>query len=414
MTKTAGANSFQSTNLMPETASAEPPPAPPPTRETINPKLAALFDVKPVETESPNGDTPPPPTEDKPPVEPVTEPEKPASTTDALRSKLAPDFPAVTAEPEKPAAETPTVTPEMLAAETDPKRKESLRKMGEQIDHFKRENEELRRKPAEDPDSKTVIEALRKENEELLARVERTNLLDSPKFQAEHIIPRQKAFDSLAALVKEYNSDAGTLQRAMGLQGKSKIEALDAIREELPSPMLQSRFDRLVEDIESRTATINEALRNSKQTVEEMRRQETLSREERLQQESKQWKGLLDAAHRNLLENHKLEPLQKVDRPGYEWWNQQADEILNIAEDILLKATPEKAATAAVLAGSADAFRKMWLAERAAREAGDKELAELRGAEPSLSSERPVPKVEGDPTDSSSIIAGLRSGAYKK
>lgn len=401
---------------MPELA--EPPP-PPPTRETINPKLAALFDVKPVESEeSPNGTepTPPPATEPRK-IEPVAEPVKPAeSVADALRSRLAPDFPAVTPEPEKKPDETPTVTPEMLAAETDPKRKESLRKMGEQIDAYKKQVEELQRRPAATDDAgiKTVLEQVTKERDELLGRIERVNLLESPKFQADHIIPRQKAFDSLVGLVKEYGNDAGTLQRAMGMQGKPRIEALDAIREELPSAMLQSRFDRLVEDIENRTTTINEALRNSKQTAEEMRRQETLSREERLQQESKQWKGLLDAAHRNLLENHKLEPLQKVDRPGYEWWNTQADEILSIAEDILLKATPEKAATAAVLAGSADAFRKMWLAEKAAREAGDKENAELRGAEPILSSERPVPKVDGDPTDSSSILAGLRAGAYKK
>lgn len=405
---------------MPETSLSEPPPAPPPTRETINPKLAALFDVRPVESEeSPNGTKPTdPPPAIEPKVEPVAEPAKPAEPViDALRNRLAPDFPAVTAEPEKKSEpELSTVTPEMLAAETDPKRKESLRKMGEQIDRFKKENEDLRQKaaaPVEDAGIKTLLEQVTKERDELLERMERVSLLDSPKFQADHIIPRKKAFDSLVGLVKDYGSDVGTLQRAMGMQGKTRIEALDAIREELPSAMLQSRFDRLVEDIENRTATINDALRNSKQTAEELKRQETLSREERLQQEHKQWKGLLDAAHRNLLENHKLEPLQKVDRPGYEWWNTQADEILSIAEDILLKATPEKAATAAVLAGSADAFRKMWLAERAAREAGDKELAELRGADPSLSSERPAPKIEGDPTDSSSIIAGLRAGAYK-
>lgn len=401
---------------MPETSLAEPPP--PPTRETVNPKLAALFDVKPVESEeSPNGTEPTVTQASAATVAPAPEPAKPESTTtDALRSKLAPDFPAVTAEPEKPAVETPTVTPEMLAAENDPKRRESLRKMGEQIDSYKKQVEELQRRPAATDDAgvKAVLEQVTKERDELLGRIERVNLLESPKFQAEHIIPRQKAFDTLAGLVKEYGSDVGTLQRAIGMQGKSKIEALDAIREELPSPMLQSRFDRLVEDIENRTTAINEALRNSKQTAEEMKRQDTLSREERLQQEQKQWEGLLDAAHRNLLENHKLEPLQKVDKAGYEWWNQQADEIRLIAKDILLNATPEKAATAAVLAGSADAFRKMWLAERAARGAGDKELAELRGADPSLSSERPAPKVEGDPTDSSSILAGLRAGVYKK
>lgn len=403
---------------MPETSLAEPPPAPPPTRETINPKLQALFDVTPVESgESPNGTTPTdPPPVTEPKVEPVIEPEKPP-VTDPLRNRLAPDFPAVT-EPEKnPEPEPPSVTQEMLDAEKDPRRKESLRKMGEQIDAYKKQVEELQRRPAGDDDAgvKAVLEQVTRERDDLLARVERVDLLSSPKFQAEHIIPRQKAFDQLSALVKDYSGgDIGTLHKAMGLPEKAKIEALDAIREELPSAMLQGRFDRLVEDIENRTATINEALRNSKQTAEELKRQETLSREERLQEEHKQWKGLLDAAHRNLLENHKLEPLQKVDRPGYEWWNTQADEILSIAEDILLKATPEKAATAAVLAGSADAFRKMWLAERAAREAGDKELAELKGADPSLRTERAAPTIEGDPTDSSSIIAGLRAGAYKK
>lgn len=403
---------------MPETSLAEPPPAPPPTRETINPKLAALFDVQPVESEeSPNGAEPTPPPATEPKVEPVAEPAKPASTTDALRNRLAPDFPSV-AEPEKKTEpEPPTVTPEMLAAETDPKRKESLRKMGEQMDRFKKENEELRQKtatPVEDPGIKTLLEQVMKERDELLERVERVSLLDSPKFQADHIVPRQRAFDSLAGLVKEYGSDVGTLQRAMGMQGKGRIEALDDIRAELPSDMLKSRFDRLVDDIENRTTTINEALRNSKQTAEEMRRQETLSREERLQQESKQWKGLLSATRRDLVDNLKFEPLIKIGKPGFEDWDKQADEIDEVALDVLLKATPEKSAYAAYLAAACGPFQNMWRNERAARLAVEKELAELKGADPSLSSERPAPKVEGEPTDSSSIIAGLRAGAYKK
>lgn len=408
---------------MPEPAAAiEEPSAP--VKET-NPSLAALFKTKPVapeESDIPGVDEPTPlPVSPAKEPAPAKEPEKPAEPAkDSLRSRLAPDFDAPT-EPKKSDAPTEPiieVTPEMIAAEKDPKRKASLNALGKQLSEYKRQVEELTNRTAAAPEEivsiRTRNEELTKQNEELIARVERANLLDSPRFQSDHLIPRQRSYESLAGMVKESGGDPSELQRAIAMNGKERIEALDNIREDLSSPMLQSKFDRLIEDIDQRTQTINEALRNSKKTAEEQRRQDLLTREEQLQQEAKQWEGLLAAAERNLRDNHKLEAIQPVDRPGYEWWNDQIVEIRATARDILINATPEKAATAAVLAGTADAFRKMWLAEKAARIALDEQLAERDGVQPRLRSEREKSSTTTEPTTTSTILGALNDGKYKK
>lgn len=400
---------------MPETSVAEAP------LTKISPALKSFMEIPEPEENEPEPETPAakPAVPETPPAakveEPAAEPVK-----DALRARLAPDLPTA-AEPQTPeptpAEQKPFVTQEMLDAEKDPKRRESLRKMGEQVDQYKKEAEQLRRQiatPAEDTGTKELLAKIQKERDELLEKVTRLDLTQHPQFQQQYIAPREKAFQDASQIVRDSGGDPTAVARAMGLTGKPRLDALEEIADGIENKMARGRFERAVETIDEKTREINEKLRNAKQTSEELRRQDTISREEQLQQESKQWKGLLSAAHRNLLENHKLEPLQKVDKPGYEWWNEQADEILTVAEDILLKATPEKAATAAVLAGSADAFRKMWLAEKAARIALDKEVAELRGAEPSLTRERPQPKpAAGENREVSDILADLRAGKFK-
>lgn len=400
-----------------------------PTRETINPALKALFDVEPpaeypvTTTDNKGNETvvPKPPEKKEEPAAPEKK-EEPAAPEkkpeDALKLRLAPDFAAEEKKADLPPEPPVKITDEMIEAAKTPKAQADMRKFRESYEALEKEVTTLRARPAapaENPETKTLLETVTKERDDLLARVERTNLLDSPKFQKEHLQPRQKAFDKLQGIVKEGGADPAAIQRAISMApGKLRIEALDAIREEIGSEMLKGQFDRLVEDIDSKTSDINEKLKNAKQTVEELKRNETVQTHEQRVAQQKQLEGLLGSAFDDLKDNVGLEVLHKTGKPEFAWFDDQVDEILSVARDVYLKATPEKAAVASVLAASAGPYRAMFQAEREANKALRAEIAELKGAEPTLSADRRAEKVATDGVEPDDITARLRAGFYKK
>lgn len=407
---------------MPESAIAELP------AETKAPEsLKALFQLPgdlAVAPEKPEVDPEPKPAE-KPPEKPAVEPEKPASTApsepkkDDLTARLAPDFAAVEAAPVVP------VTPDADLVELDaaieaaptPKAKADLGKFRDQLAALKTENQTLKARPtapAEDGDTKTVLEQTTKERDELLARLERYDLQASPAFQEKFMKPRQQKFDDARNIVKEAGGEADALVRAMSLTGKARMDALEEIAEAIPQQIMRGRFERLIEGIDNDTRIINEKLTNAKQAAQEEAKNETIRRHENNEKAAKEWKALLGAARSDLVENVKLETLVKMGKPEFEWWDKQVDEIDEVAEEILLKSTPQKAAVAAYLAASAGAFRSMFQAERKARLASDARVRELEGAEPTLSQDRTVTKTETDSVAPDDIVSRLRAGAYRK
>ena len=410
---------------MPESAIAEPPPA---TTAEPPKSLKALFQIPsdlagpaepepdvpgvdepvepPVPTEKPNKAEPEP--AKAPPVE---EPKK-----NDLTSRLAPDFAALEQKPETPAEPPLKITDEMIAAAKTPKAQADMRKFRESYEKLEKENAELKARPLvpEDTETKTLLEMTKKERDELLTRLERYDLQATPAFQEKYIKPRQQKFDDAYSLVRDAGGNPEALARAMSLAGKPRIEALEEIAESIPQQIMRNRFERLIEAIDADSKVINEKLANAKQAAEEEAKNAIIRRHENNEQITKELKSLLGAARSDLLEHTKLETLVKVGKPEFEWWDKQVDEIDQVAEEILLKGTPQKAAYAAYLAASAGAFRSMYQAERSARLAVEQENRELKGAEPNLTRERLAPKIEGDGVEPADIIGRLHAGAYKK
>jgi len=408
---------------MPESAIAEPPPqTAEPTAKEIH--LKSLFDIP-----SNLVDDPPETTEapDAPetPAKPKVEPEAAAATLpketkkDDLTSRLAPDFAALETAPVIPAAPDPDLAEIDAAIEQaqTAKKKADLRKFRDQLATLKTENLTLKSRPVvptDDPEIKTVLDMTTKERDEALSRLERYDLQASPAFQEKYMKPRQQKFDDAYRLVKDAGGDADALGRAMPLVGAQRIEALEEIARGIQSPMMRGRFERLIEGIESDSRVINEKLANAKQFAQEEAKNETIRRHEDNEKMAKEWVSLLGAARSDLLENIKLETLQKVNKPEFEWWDNQVDEIDAVAQEILLKSSPQKAAIAAYLAASAGPLRSMWQAERKRANALDKENRELKGADPKLGQDRIATKVEGDGVAPDDILSRLRTGAYRK
>jgi len=355
----------------------------------------------------------------KPKVEPETPPVTPAKEADDLTTRLAPDFAALETPPVVPAVpdEDLVALDAEIEAAPSAKKKADLKKLRDQLATLKTENQTLKSRPAaptDDPDIKSLLEMTTKQRDEALSRLERYDLAAHPAFQEKYLKPRQQKFDDAYNLVKEVGGNPEALRRAMLLVGEPRIEALEEIANAIPHQMMRGRFERLIEGIDADSKVINEKLANAKLAAQEEAKQETIRRHENNEKAAKEWKSLLGAARTDLVENIKLETLMKTGKPEHEWWDKQVDEIDEVAEEILLKSTPQKAAIAAYLAASAGAFRSMYQAERAARLATEKEVRELKGAEPNLNQDRRPAKVDGDATEPDAIISRLRSGAYKK
>lgn len=402
--------------------------AEPPTRETVNPALRALFDVEApaeytVSTTAENGEETVVPAAKAPakeaptPPAPAPEEKKPDVAKDDLKLRLAPDFDdkKPDAVPE-PSAELAELNQAIKDAPTE-KARIDLTKFRDKLELQEREIATLRSRPTPAPDdasTKTLLETVTKERDEALARLEKTDLMNSPKFQRDHLAPRKKSFDAAVNIVKESGADVSALGRAFNLTGKAQAEALDEIRGEITSETMRGQFDLLVRDINSKTAEINEKLADSRKAAEEMKREETVQTHEQRQKIQKQFEALLGSAITDLKDNAGLEVLRKTGKPEFAWFDDQVDEIMAVAREVYLDSTPEKAAIASVLAASAGPFRSMWQAERASNKALRQEISELKGASPTMSAERKTPKGDNGKSDVDDIMSRLHAGAYRK
>lgn len=384
--------------------------------------LKALFQIPSDLVDTPEPEVVPKVEPETPPVNPPAEPEAPPATLpddakkDDPKSRLAPDFAALVT-PEVPIEPPVKITDAMIAAAKTPKAQADMRKFRESYEKLEKEVAEFRAKPAppvEDAGTKTLLEIATRERDQLLARLERYDLQATPAFQEKYIQPRQQKFNDARALLKESGGNPDALAGALSMVGTARIDALEEIAASIPHQMMRGRFERLIEGIDADSRVINEKLANARQSAEEESRNETVRRHENNEKIAKELKSLLGAARSELMDKVGLETLKKVGKPEYEWWDKQVDKVDEVAEEILLKATPPDSAIAAYLAASAGVFRNMYQSERAARLAVEQENRELKGAEPNLNQDRRAPKVEGDGVDSADILGRLRSGVYKK
>lgn len=388
--------------------------------------LQKLLDrVLPSESGSDTGE------QDDPVVDPNAEPEKPeAEPKPATKaeekktvhvqpdpaSRLAPDLTA------KPGEEKPAVADEVdlkpLDAAIDnaksEKQKGDLGRFRELLKTTLAENATLKAKPAttEDPGQQVMIEDLRKQNHELQQRLERVDLASSPKFQREFVQPRNKMYAEAKGVLKEAGADPEALDQAIGLTGKARIDAFDAIVESIPSQTLRDRFGRLVDGVDAKNREINEALNDARKNGEQLKKQETIANHEAILRQETELKTMLQIARRDLAENAKMPVLQKTGSKDYEWWDKQVDEIDALAEHFMLRATPEMLPKIAYGAAMVDALLDMFHSERRARLASEKRLAAVEDAEPGLGEDKRKVKeeVDADADIKTAVFSRLRAG----
>lgn len=357
----------------------------------------------------------------------VQQEKKPDVVKSDIQRRLAPDFSSVvdaTKDATSDAAkeERPEFLKELDTAidtSKSQKQKVDLGKLRSKLEELHYENLTFKNKPpvaavVDDGTTKATIERLEKELADRDERLGRLDLVQKPQFQRDFIQPRNKAFNEAQAILKEYGTEPGKLQRAMTMTGKMRAEALDEIRETIGSDHMRGQFDILIRDIDRKTSEIDEQLKNHRERSEEYARQEAIDKQKNIEKTTGDLKTLLASAHRQLAEEVKLEVLQKTGKADFKWWDDQADEISQIAEEIMFKSTPEKAAIAAHLAASAGPYRSLWQAEREARLDAEKRLREYEDSDPGLGTTRTTKTSTSTAADdddiADAIIKNLRAG----
>lgn len=355
---------------------------------------------------SPNGSEP---VEVKP-EKPLEEKKPEAKTTPDPASRLAPN---VFEKKEEPAVVDEIPIPEEPPAylKTE-KAKEDHRNWRKKWVGLLAENAQLKAQkpaPVEDP---TVVEELRRQNQELLTKIERVDLMSSPKFQKEFLVPRGNMFAEAKEVLKDAGIDPETLDRVMTLTGKAKIDALDRIVSDIPSQVLRDRLGRLVDGIDSKTREINEHLRNARGTREQLTRQEKIEQHARIVEMEQQMQTALQMTRRDLAENRKIELLYKTGKSEYKWFDDLVDEVDATAQKVMLHSTPEELPTIAYYAALYEPTHNLLQAERKARIAAEDRLAAIEGVEPTLGEDKRLPKpvVDDDADIKTAVFAHLKSG----
>lgn len=250
--------------------------------------------------------------------------------------------------------------------------------------NLKEEAKALRARPVQDEATLTRLKTLEQDNKQMGEVLARMGVETHAEFQNNIIQPMAAAWNEAAQIVKDAGADPNDLAKAMALSGKAQFEALDALFENMPESAKAETHDALRRYRHLAQAR-NKALAEAPKTMQALREKEMQRQYQVITQQREEMKNLFDEALKTL-RDAKVEVFVKASDPESKWWNDQAEAIEKNGRDLYLENTDmRKMAMAALLAPAADAYRKMWLSERAAHAKSKKIIQERLGAEPSLS-----------------------------
>lgn len=328
--------------------------------------------------------------EEKPIVEPPApkpEPKKPAEGD--VPESIFGDV------PEAPKAEPPVLknTAEIRAA---------YKTSQAEIARLTTELEELRTKattpPSPDEGAAARLAELQAQNQQLSAAVEKTNLMAHPKFQENFVQPRRNLMAKTDNLLSEVGANPAALEKAMSLTGKQRIAALDDFLGEIESPTVRNKVALAIDQMDEIDTRAQAVLADWKTSWEQITQHEKAEAHRIAQEQEQQLNHIFDGAIEHLRDKWQpdkehpnlrgLEVLKKVE--GVEWWNKQGEQIIEAARELMFKTSnPGDMSAAAILAASSGVHRGLWLKTRAKVQELEKQIAELKGAEPDLGGSRP-------------------------
>ena len=366
-------------------------------------KMNAKFMVRP--PEEPAAPAPP-----APPAEPVAPapPEPPAPPAPApLVDEFTPPEDDAPAAPEPaPTEEFPEskhiISDEAIDKLRTEQSKKDVRKLGAVYDSAVKQLKaatteiETLRKQVSSGDNALVAE-LQKQVADLSAIVEQKSILDHPGFKADFVEPR-KILVSRAAQVLEFaNIDrpGETLERALGLQGREKITAMDQLYEQIDSPSLRTKLENALDQIDALDDKRAQFLANREGNAARIAAEEKAREVDQRQKQESAVKSMIDETFSHLATKSAF--FRRSGKPGHEAWDKSFDAARSIVEEVALRnEDPKKLVAFITLGAFTEKILGAYMKSKGMVAERDKRIAELTGARPSINGDR-VPSGEKEP-----------------
>lgn len=369
-----------------------------PPNEAASAIIAGLDKWSGAQTKAPPAapQAPQTPSTPSPEPKPASETPKPPDSQPSTEFKLPsfvtqPELP-ITPEPPKeaPLEEFPAEPPPEIK---DEKQKNVWKEWRGKWDKTKKERAELQRKVQEleskskQPDEATAkrIQELERQNAEFQQHFQRASIENAPEFINSVLRPLQSSYTEAKRIITDAGGDPNQLDKAIVLTGKAQYDAMDEILSGLPESA-KGELNAVMRDYKRYAQQRANALADAPRFAADMKAREEARQVQILTQAKQENEQRFDNVVKFLRDDYKFPLLRKSDEPGSESWNQVVDSIVKEGRNLFLENQDiNKVAEACVLAPASLALYQLLQNSERARAKAEKELASIRGSEPTMS-----------------------------
>lgn len=242
---------------------------------------------------------------------------------------------------------------------------------------------------AADKETLALVEDLKARNAQLNAIVEQKAIQDHPWFQQNFIEPRKQAMAAAEKALDLAGIDDAreALEKAMGLEGRERIAALDQLFESVDSSMLKARLENAVASIEAIDEKKTSFLADREGNTAKMMAEQRASQHQALQQQETFVKDGIERTLQHLAGKSPF--FRKSGKPGYEKWDAAMDEDRAVMEDMALRnEDPLKLISTITLGVRAGRILAAYDKVKTALAAERQKNADLLGSRPQLNGDR--------------------------
>lgn len=269
------------------------------------------------------------------------------------------------------------------------KRKEGYAKQRETYENLHKRVRELEaQQSAVKPD-----EGLAAENQQLKSQLaqlqpvmERMALTERPAYIQNFEQPLAKLRESAVKIVKGEQIDPSEFDHVLSLSGNERIKALEKLSENIESPILRRKLERIVDDIDAKEGERGEWLANARTKLDQLGTEEKIARHEQIEKDRAQMTNVANAVLTHLKDVAKIPFFQTGEGPQYAAHNADVQKLRETVSDMIVNCDSPERLSGAIALGVAFPKAYQWgQGWRTRALTAERELAERKGASPDLS-----------------------------
>ena len=271
----------------------------------------------------------------------------------------------------------PEELPTQRAREDYKKWRESWFERGRQIKELKTQ---LEASGKFGPEAQARMKQLEEHNAQMSQTLSRMGVEQNPRFQQEVLAPMQYHYQRAKQIVNEVGGDPGSLDRALSLQGRDHYNAMDELLSGIPESA-KARINSELGEFQRLNEIRVTQLQRAPETLARYQKDQQAAQYQTLHNQKQQMTEMLDQMLGEMSERVEVFK-EDTDVPA---WNQRAKTMKDAIRTMVMENTDiNKFARAVALGHATDSYRQLFqnMLKRALK--AEKELAAVRGAEPTI------------------------------